>query len=315
MTHGKGFLTEFGPAFLQHKEEASAPVEIKVDTTVFQAAIYPIIENYCVYCHDDEKTKGKLRMDSPAAMLAGGSTGPLFIAGNTEDSLMLQRLHLPTDDEDHMPPIEKRQPSEAEIAALVWWIENGASFDMKLSDTQLPESIQALLPSAADEEQVLLPAGELNLQLVQDLRDQLLTVQRIQQGDDRLWVSFNALATTTGDDFLRQLLPLANFVVWLDLSRTQITDASMPVIAAMQNLEELNLSACRISNAGLEQLSGLRQLKRLNLADTQVSEVALPMLLQLQSLETVHLFQTEWSQEGAKLLRRIRPELVVNIGD
>jgi uncharacterized membrane protein len=315
MTHGKGFLTEFGPAFLQNKEEESAPVEIEVDTTVFEAAIYPIIQNYCVYCHDDETTKGKLRMDSPEAMLIGGRSGPLFIAGEIENSLMLQRIHLPMDDEEHMPPAEKRQPSEEEIAALAWWIEGGASFEMKLSDAQLPESIQALLPSSAEDEQVLMPEGELNLQVVQDLREQLLTIQRIQQGDDRLWISFNAVATTAGDDFLRQLRPLGNFVAWLDLSRTQITDASMPVIATMQNLEELNLNACRINDAGLEQLSGLSQLKRLNLAGTQVSEASLPVLLQLQSLETVHLFQTQWSPEGAGLLRKIRPDMVVNFED
>ena len=113
LTHGRGFLTEYGPAFLQPEPEI-VEVEIDLDTTVFAAAINPIIHNYCVYCHDDETTKGKLRMDSPEAMLAGGRSGPLFIAGDVENSLMLQRIHLPMEDEEHMPPAEKRQPNEAE---------------------------------------------------------------------------------------------------------------------------------------------------------------------------------------------------------
>lgn len=314
LTHGKGFLTEYGPAFLQADREVEA-VEITVETTVFEAAVNPIIQNYCVYCHDDETTKGKLRMDSPEALLAGGSSGPLFVAGDTENSRMLQRIHLPPDDEDHMPPIEKRQPSEAEKAALVWWIENGASFEMKLSDAQVPESIHAVIPASEDREESMAIEGELNLEVVQDLRDQLLTIQRIQQGDERLWINFSAIATTAGDEFLAQLQPLANFIAWLDLARTQITDASMPVIASMENLEELNLHASAISDEGLEQLQGLNQLKKLNLTETSVSDVSLPTLLQLDSLEMVHLFQTNWSPEGVQLLRRIRPDLIVNIGE
>mgnify|MGYP006283249345 CR=1 FL=1 len=314
LTHGKGFLTEYGPAFLK-EETKPAPVTIEVDTTVFDAAIYPIIENYCVYCHDDEVTKGKLRMDSPEAMLAGGSSGALLVAGDVESSLMLQRIHLPMEDEEHMPPKEKRQPGEAEIAALAWWIENGASFEMKLSDPGVPESIHALLPEAEQGATVAAPKGELDLQVVGELRDQLLAVQRIQQGENRLWINFNAIATTAGDDFLKQLQPIANFVVWLDLSRSQITDASMPVIASMENLEELKLSACAITDEGLGQLTGLTELKELNLTQTSVGDPSLPAILQMKSLEAVHLFGTEWTPEGLELLRRIRPDLSVNAGE
>jgi len=314
LTHGKGFLFEYGPAFLQEPSDVE-PLEITAEITVFEASINPIIQNYCVYCHDDETTKGKLRMDSPEAMLAGGRSGPLFVAGDRENSLMLERMHLPDAHEDHMPPIEKRQPSEEEIEALVWWIESGASFEMKLTDPQVPQSIHDLIPAGEDKEDAFRPEGELNLMVVQELRDQLLTVQRIQQGDDRLWINFNAIATTAGDDFLEQLRPLANYVSWLDLARTQITDASMPTIAQMQNLEELNLNACAITDAGVAQLKGLGKLKKLNLTETSVSEVSLPTLLQMESLESIHLFQTGWSEEGAALLRRIRPDLSVNIGN
>ncbi|MFO8026375.1 MAG: c-type cytochrome domain-containing protein, partial [Opitutales bacterium] len=269
----------------------------------------------CVYCHDDETTKGKLRMDSPEAMLAGGSSGALFIAGDAANSRMVERMRLPMDHEDHMPPPEKRQPGEEEIAALVWWIENGASFDMKLSDAEVPESVRRLIPEPEDGGgKATAIEGELDLELVRELRDQLLTVQRIQQGDDRLWVNFSAIATTAGDDFLQQLRTLANFVVWLDLSRTQITDAAMPVLASMQNLEELNLNNCEITDAGLKNITALDQLERLNLTGTSVSEASLPVLLELTSLETVHLYQTEWSRQGVELLRRIRPALTVNIG-
>jgi uncharacterized membrane protein len=314
LTHGKGFLFEYGPAFLQEPSDVVA-VEITAEATVFEAAINPIIQNYCVYCHDDETTKGKLRMDSPEAIRAGGSSGPLFVPGDVENSLMLQRLHLPDEHEDHMPPIEKRQPSRAEIAALGWWIENGASFAMKLSDAEVPDSIRELVPTEGEADEAFVPEGELDLGVVRELRDQLLTVQRIQQGQDRLWINFSAVATKAGDDFVQQLRPLANFITWLDLARTQITDASMATIALMPNLEELNLNACKITDAGLAQIAGLDQLKDLNLTETPVSDASLPTLIQLESLEAVHLFGTRWTSEGVALLRRIRPDLIVNTGE
>lgn len=316
MTHGKGFLTEFGPAFLQEKEEVTAPLEIAVETTVFDAAIYPVLQTYCVYCHDAEVTKGKLRMDSPEHMLAGGSSGPLFVAGDVENSLMLQRIHLPLDDEEHMPPAKKSQPGEAEIAALVWWIESGASFDTKLTDAALPESVRGLMAAdGKDEAPGFVPAGELDLEVVQALRDQLLTIQRIQQGEDRLWIKFSAVAPTAGDDFVDQLLPLSNFVVWLDLARTQITDASMSTVGKMVNLEELNLNACEITDEGIKQLEGLSKLKKLNLSGTLVSEAALPTLLKLEALEAIYLFRTQWTPEGVAVLRRIKPDVTIVLGE
>jgi len=164
-------------------------------------------------------------------------------------------------------------------------------------------------------EDAFVPVAELDLQVVQELRDQLLTVQRIQQGEDRLWIKFSAVAPTAGDDFVEELLPLSNFVVWLDLARTQITDASMSTVAKMANLEELNLNACGITDAGIKQLEGLSHLKKLNLSGTMVSEAALPTLLKLEALEAIYLFRTQWTPEGVEVLRRIKPDVKIVLGE
>src|SRR6185503_19994159 len=44
-------------------------------------------------------------------------------------SLLLQRLRLPVDDEDHMPPAAKPQPTAEEMDALEAWIGAGAPFE------------------------------------------------------------------------------------------------------------------------------------------------------------------------------------------
>jgi uncharacterized membrane protein len=144
LTHGKDFLTHYGPEFLQNNQKQST---LEPHPTVFNTVIQPILKNNCIACHDANKAKGKLRMDSPEAMLAGGSSGQLFMAGDPENSLLLQRMQLPLDldDDDHMPPENKRQPKDTEIAALVWWIEQGASFDLKMDDPRVPKSLQGMI--------------------------------------------------------------------------------------------------------------------------------------------------------------------------
>jgi len=314
LTHGKGYLTEFAPAFLRG-EEAPAPVEVTEDTTVFTAAIEPILKNYCVYCHDADNTKGGLRMDTPELMLAGGTSGPLFVAGDTKRSLIIRRMNLPPEHDGHMPPINKRQPNEEEKAALTWWVEAGASFEMKMNDAQVPEYVRSLIPAPVSTEVKSEPKGELDMDAVQNLRDQFLTIQRISQGEDRLWVDFSAIAHTTDDAFIEQLAPLSEHVVWLNLSRTAITDQSMTTIRSMENLEELDLRNCNITDEGLAQLQGLPHLKKLNLIGTRTSEDSVDVIEDLPSLEVLDLFQSEWSMHGYARLREANPNLTINFGE
>jgi hypothetical protein len=67
-----------------------------------------------------------LRVDSLEALQKGGHSGPALVAGSAQDSLLIQRMLLPIEDEDHMPPDGKPQPTPAEITVLQWWIDRGA---------------------------------------------------------------------------------------------------------------------------------------------------------------------------------------------
>ncbi len=62
---------------------------------------------------------------------------------------MIKRLLLPVDNEDHMPPKEKPQPSENQIALLQWWISQGAEFGKKVKDINQPEKIGPFVACAA----------------------------------------------------------------------------------------------------------------------------------------------------------------------
>src|SRR5882762_8714502 len=62
---------------------------------------------------------------------------------------MLRRCQLPADDEDHMPPAEKPQPTAADVAALRAWIAAGAPFT-GVVDGLVPVPGNDHPPAAAD---------------------------------------------------------------------------------------------------------------------------------------------------------------------
>jgi hypothetical protein len=119
MTHGKDYLTPFGPfrsgGGQEHQGAGAAGA-------VGFASVEPILADYCVACHGPDKSKGGLRMDSLSQLLAGGDSGPVVVFGDPGASLLLQRVVLPLSDDDHMPPEGKPQPSAADLQGLRDWV-------------------------------------------------------------------------------------------------------------------------------------------------------------------------------------------------
>lgn len=109
----------------------------------------PIFEAKCNNCHNEDKSKGGLRMDTYALLVQGGDGGAGLVAGKPDDSLALQRIVLPEDDDEHMPPEGKEQMTAEETALFRWWIQEGASETLRVDDAKFPEglkvSVDALL--------------------------------------------------------------------------------------------------------------------------------------------------------------------------
>ena len=77
-----------------------------------------VLEANCFKCHGPDKQKGKLRLDTQEGLR---EVAPV---GEPEHSELLERVQLPRDDLDVMPP-EDELPAEA-LRALVAWIQAGA---------------------------------------------------------------------------------------------------------------------------------------------------------------------------------------------
>ncbi len=101
---------------------AEPPRASAAQAEFFEKSVRPVLVGNCIACHGPEKQKAKLRLDSRAAALAGGESGPAVVPGKPEASLLVKAVHY--DDSPHMPPRGKL--SADEIAALTEWVRQGA---------------------------------------------------------------------------------------------------------------------------------------------------------------------------------------------
>lgn len=115
-------------AFYLVQGVASMPLIAKEVTPAqrdfFEKRIRPALVENCFECHavDSKKIGGKLLLDSPEALLKGGESGPPLIAGNPDESLLIESLSHESD--LAMPP--KKPVQESVIADFIKWIEMGA---------------------------------------------------------------------------------------------------------------------------------------------------------------------------------------------
>jgi mono/diheme cytochrome c family protein len=85
----------------------------------FRQNVKPIIDRNCVGCHVDGGHAGGLRMDSLAALMKGGDSGPIVSFGKPESSSLARAVHY-VDPDLQMPP--KGKLSDADIAVIDHWI-------------------------------------------------------------------------------------------------------------------------------------------------------------------------------------------------
>lgn len=92
----------------------------------FELKIRPILFGTCFRCHGGERTARGLRVDSRAALLRGGRSGPALVPGAPAKSLLLRALQYEDTATLHMPPDGPLPP--ATVADFAAWIRRGADW-------------------------------------------------------------------------------------------------------------------------------------------------------------------------------------------
>lgn len=325
LTHGETYLTEHMPAvpFLTRASASTTsrrPVDLSA-TPVFASLVAPTLDARCVQCHGPVRQAGGLRLDSQEAIGKGGDSGAVLVPGNAAASHLVRRIFLPTSDKKVMPPKGHAAPSHADVALLRWWIDQGASFDLMLSDVEVPGHLEPAIADRLGPVDFGAPAI-LSVRVapgspaaIDALKAQRLRVEPLDAATSLLVVQAPPAAAAFSDVDLALLEPLATQIVWLDLGGTAVTDAGLArTLPRLVNLWRLALDRTAITDRALQPLASMPRLESLNVYGTAVGDAGLTSLASLPRLRAVYAWQTKVTPEGAETLRTANPKVAVNLG-
>jgi hypothetical protein len=86
--------------------------------------VKPLLAKHCVVCHGAEKPRAGLRLDTAAAALQGGTSGPSVVPGQPDESELL--LAVLGEGSGERMPLKRAPLTDGEVAILRAWIEAGA---------------------------------------------------------------------------------------------------------------------------------------------------------------------------------------------
>ncbi|MDN3203500.1 FN3 associated domain-containing protein [Algoriphagus sediminis] len=293
LTHGEDFLL----APILQEEVPTLAIN---DAQVFEDVVMPILETKCVGCHKEGKIKGKLRLDHITGIQTGGKTGPFVVAGNLDESLMVQRINLPLEHDDHMPPKNKAQLTDEEKKILVNWVLAGAEFDKKLIEME-PESEFFKLASLNFDESDNYNFEEADPSTVEELNNFFRKVEPLYPGSPALVVSYFGIAAFDPSS-LNELDKIRTQVVQLNLNKMPLAGTDLSILQNFINLEELQASFTDLDSEQILSISQIPSLKDLSISGNKLSEKSLDYLSGMSDLRNLYLWETGLSDDQQKQL-------------
>ena len=282
-------------------------------TVSFVRDVLPILDARCVECHGPDKVKGSLRMDTAAELFSGDPEWWSVMPGKPDESLLLERVLLPADDPDAMPPKGDRLTS-AQIDTIRIWISEGASHGdaattsvAPVISTEKSEPANAVeaAPEPAPIDQAVISAA------VAALRDRSVVVMRISQADREYELNASLVKPPFADEDLARLDGLQPLLAWADLGRSALTDAGLEPLREYQNLTRLSLDNTEIGDAAVDVLLALPKLERINLYGSKLTDAGLARLAAHPGLDRIYCANSAVTPVGVAAARAANPGLDV----
>ncbi len=310
ITHGEPMDRAPWKVFAAREMEEGLPKTMAGEEHLFADLVLPILEDKCISCHGAERAKGRLQMDSYLALLKGGSKGVALVPGDLTASLLIERLHLPLDHSERMPPAERSQLDSAELAFLEWWVASGLPEDQMVRDLVIPEEHQTYVNALIGDSPEAIEARALKVRsdtlmaaygAVQAEFPGLL-VQSVVK-DTVFELSSSSMLGYDESAVQIALAPLAESLVRIDWNRRVLDETWVRLFALSKDLEILNLTDSDFSAEVLSfLLSEKSSLKKINLTGTAFCDEHIDHLLQNADIEMVVLTDTNLSESGFERL-------------
>jgi uncharacterized membrane protein len=306
LTHGENFVLE--PVWSPSKPRVALDKAL-----VFQDVILPILENKCISCHNPDKKKGGLLLIDEASILKGGKNGKLVIAGQPHLSLLLQRIHLSTNEKEHMPPAGKPQLTENEMQLLYLWVKGNAEFKQKVfdlppNDSLRQFSVSQLQPGEGSEEQYDFAAAD--EKEIKKLNNDYRFIYSMGKSSPALGVNIYERKNYK-PKVLEELQGIGKQIISLYLNEVPVKDIDLKTINKFENLRSLNLNFTEVTSDGLKELETLKHLKTLSLAGTKLNTTALNNIGKIKNLEKIVLSNSGITNDQLKELKRKNKNLEI----
>ncbi len=313
LTHGEGFF-----AFKQDVKPTITIAEFTAKTTVYDGAVQPILAAKCMECHNDQKTKGGLNMKNLASMLKGGKSGSMWVSGDPDKSLMIERMLLGMDDQKHMPPKGKAQLSAAEILLFKEWIRAGANPTKTYHSLAVTDTLKTIITSIINTAPVekatkTYSFSAASASAIEQLNSPFRRILPLASNSPALSVKFY-LKEKYDLNMLTECKSISEQVVEVNLSNMPADDKAIEVLSSFENIERINLNGTAISGKNLGLLKSNKHLEQVSLASTAVGYPMLDALGAFPSLKKVFLWNTSLTEPEMAAIRKKFPKIHWDLG-
>jgi mono/diheme cytochrome c family protein len=322
MTHGETYLIEHAPNFVRtltgfepHQGPRPKITAIK-QADVYLDVIQPIFKQHCTSCHNSAKAKGKLNLEHIQGITTGGKTASTLGNGELVSSELYKRITLDEHDKKFMPAEGKTPLSGTQIKTIAWWIKSGAPLTGNIQTTSLSKQDKKALAqylglAAADNEWPLPNHKNVPDSIIVALQQQGFLVKVIAKDVNYLDVDYSSNLSAISDDAIATLVSAKDYIAYLNLTNSQITQQQLMHIAKLTQLLKLRLNKVPVNDEGVKTLTTLPNLHYLNLYATQVTDSLTSSLKHFVKLNQLYVGQTAITKSAVSELSLIQPNLHV----
>jgi hypothetical protein len=334
LTHGDTYLAQYAPGPIRVLAGLPAdagprpkPADL-ASADIYLDVVQPALEQRCSNCHNNTKTSGGLSLASYETLMKGGSKGPVITPGNPSTSDLFRRLTLTPDRSDFMPRNSKTPLNKNEVAAIGWWISQGAPKSAVVGNLQLTAeasaAIQAVIGVAGDgigeeeeaagpDEAPLPQVAEADKSAVAKVVEEGFIVRKVAKGSNLVDVDYVSAHPVT-PDMINDLASFGPNILRLNLRRAGVTDSEVKTIAGFSNLRHLRLEENAITDTAAADIAGLKNLTYLNLTNTNVTDAGLDQVSTLPKLSRIYVWGTTITPKAVDKVKAACKDLMVYVG-
>jgi uncharacterized membrane protein len=315
LTYGDTYLLQYAPGPIRVLAGLPAdagprpkPADL-ASADIYLDIVQPALDRRCLSCHNNSKKSGGLSLATYETLMKGGTKGPAITPGSPSASDLFRRVNLAPGRSDFMPKEGKAPLDRNEVAAIGWWIAQGAPQSATVgSMTLTPEAssaIQALIEGVGgvgdeDDEEVaaigpdeapLPQVAEADKAAVAKVVEDGFIVRKVAKNSNLLDVDYVSPNPVT-PEMINDLASFGPNILRLNLRHAGVSDSEVKTIAGFSNLRRLRLEENAITDSAAADIAGLTNLTYLNLTNTKLTDAGLDQISTLPKLSHLYVWGT-----------------------